>query len=327
MKRVLLRLFSGTRCDRLVWRLDKSRLRILAYHGVCEDQLAREAWVPAYFVKRSAFEAQLSYLQRHAAMLRLSEAIARLRNNDLPDRCVCLTFDDGYANTLHVAYPLLEKYRMPATIFLATAYVESGDFLPFDRLRLIQSGRGRSSDSGSSADDPLMGYRTKPLDLVLELASQEWNRVKPQVSQDQRESLRPLRAEELQRFDSRLIEFGAHSHTHCILSNETPARREAEIMVSVQSVRRWTGRPVRVFSYPNGQPRDFGERDKEVLRSQGIEAAVTTISGANRHGCDLFELHRYPVGLYHDGDAFAAEVAGFRKALKFLVWRRGAHED
>src|ERR1017187_5153905 len=103
--RILYNSFSKTGGDKLLWKLDARRLRILCYHGICEDRLAKEAWVPLYFVTRSAFEKQLQYLRRNAHVLPLEEAVARLRSGTLPARCVCLTFDDGYANNLDVAYP------------------------------------------------------------------------------------------------------------------------------------------------------------------------------------------------------------------------------
>lgn len=292
------------------------------YHGVCEDRFAGEPWVPAYFVKRSTFERQVQYLQHVTNVLPLSDAIARLKDNDLPSRCVSITFDDGYANNLHLAHPLLQKYRLPATIFLATAYIESGSFFPFDRLRLIQCARREQKGPGDDAENSLLEYKSNPLDLVLKRADERWSKVRPQLSKAQYETLRPLRLEELQRFDGALIGFGTHTHTHCILRNETTPRRQSDISMSVQSLRRWSHNPVRLFSYPNGQRGDFDERDKQVLQSQGIEAAVTTICGANKPGCDLLELRRYPVGLYHETNEFIAEVTGFRSFLLSVLARR-----
>jgi len=50
-------------------------------------------------------------------------------------RSVAITFDDGHANNLHLAYPMLQKYQLPATIFLSSAYVESGEMYPFLKLK------------------------------------------------------------------------------------------------------------------------------------------------------------------------------------------------
>jgi len=152
--RFLYSSFSKTGSDRLVWKLDPSRLRILCYHGICEDRLSKEAWVPRFFVTASAFEKHLQYLRHNARVLPLREAVTRLRDGSLPPRCVSLTFDDGYANNLELAYPLLRKYDTPATIFLSSSYMESGDFFPFLKLKLIQLD-GRVD----LAEAPLPNYR------------------------------------------------------------------------------------------------------------------------------------------------------------------------
>ena len=304
------------RGDWLLWKLRSNGLRILCYHGVCEDRLAGEPWIPSEFVAQSAFEAHLQYLRHSTSVLPLSEAIVRLREGSLPPRSVSLTFDDGYANNLQLAYPVLEKYRTPATIFLSTAYMESGDFFPFLRQRLVgMEGQRTAITSGCSAGQPLLDYKSNPLDLVIDRTDQCWPDVRNRLSEDQERTLRPLTVEEVRRADSQLLEFGAHSHTHCILKNEKPERRQQEIRTSIAKVRLWTGRPARLFSYPNGQRGDFGDADKKVLVSEGILGAVSGIRGVNDGGSDLLELKRYPVGLYHDCAGFSAELVGFRSIL------------
>jgi peptidoglycan/xylan/chitin deacetylase (PgdA/CDA1 family) len=237
------------------------------------------------------------------------EAMLRLRAGTLPPRSVCITFDDGYANNLQLAYPVLTKYRLPATIFLSSAYVESGEFFPFIRLKLIQLRLGHS------VVQSLPDYKSSPLDLVLESTRRWWKNVETELTEDQRETLRPLSITETSAFDPNLIELGGHSHTHCILRNENETRRYEEIAACLQRIAQWTGRPVRLFAYPNGQRGDFGPFDKEVLRSQGVNVAVTGIGGNNGPADDPFEMKRYPVGLYHDPDGFRTELSGLRSAL------------
>lgn len=302
--------FAGTGGDRLVWKLDKNRLRILCYHGVCKNRLAEEQWMPQFFVTESAFESQLQYLQRNTTVLPLWEAVARLQEGTLPHRCVSLTFDDGYANNLQLAYKLLQKYGMPATIFLASSYVESGEFFPFLQTKLIKLSGETKPEVRFMPD-----YKLTPLDSVMQSASRWWPEIKAKLSDEQRQTLRPLTTEEVQNADPRLIEFGAHSHSHCIFRNETPVRRQMEIQTSLQKVEQWTARPVRLFSYPNGQRGDFNSSDQVILRKEGVQAAVTAIAGANGQDSDCFALRRYPVSLYHDQLGFRAEVSGFRSAL------------
>jgi peptidoglycan/xylan/chitin deacetylase (PgdA/CDA1 family) len=314
VKQIMYSAYTTAGVDRMVWRFASRRLRILAYHGVCDDHLAGEKWVPPYFVTRSAFAAQMSYLKRHACVLHLSDAVPRLRDNDLPDRAVSITFDDGYANNLHAALPILKQYGMPATIFLATAYMDSGELFPFDRVQLIeQFTRGHATADPEAPS--LRDYENAPLDEVRRRIDAWWHRWGSPLTAEQITTLRPLRRDEIAGFGDGLVEFGAHTHSHCILRNETSARRRAEITESLLRVADLTGRSQTVFSYPNGKPGDFAEEDKQVLRGARIAAAVTTAAGSNPRHRDPFELRRYSVGLLHTPPAFAAALTGVQTVL------------
>lgn len=318
---MLYGLYSGARCDRLMWGVGRNRLRILAYHGVCDDHLGREPWMPSFFVTRSAFEYQMQYLTRHACVLPLEEAVDRLYAGDLPEGAVSVTFDDGYANNLHLAYPILRELRVPATIFLATAYPLSGELFPFDRVTLVAHHTQGLARRGHANRPPLVEYGSHPLDVVLERLEPWWDETSAALSHAQRESLRPLRTGELEAFDDDRIDFGAHTHSHCILRNEDPARRRWEVAQSIELTGRLTGRQPRLFSFPNGRPGDFDEQDKLSVRTAGVKAAVSTSSGTNRPTSDRFQLARYSIGLAHTASSFAAEVTGLRSAMTSLVGR------
>lgn len=302
-----------------MWELRQSKaLRILTYHGIVEDEHANKPWVPSCFVSISSFRQQLEYLKENATLLPLNKALEFIKERNLPKRAVCLTFDDGYANNLYQAFPLLEEYKAPATIFLSTAYIENGDFFPFDRLCLIKL----LAKEKKSELPGLIQYKDNPLDLVIEAMDSYWKQIKPKISNEQISYLRPLRIDEIRSFDTGLIDFGAHSHNHCILGNEDRERRDEEINLSIRNVEKWTGQKIEIFSYPNGQQNDFDDKDKALLRTLGIKYAVTTISGKNYANTDPWELRRFPVGINHDYHSFVSEVTGMRTLIKTLLLQR-----
>jgi hypothetical protein len=219
----LYKAFWAAHGDSLALRFDRNRLRILAYHGICKDRIAAERWLPSHFVTRSAFESQLAYLKCRAQVFHLEHAIACMKAGDLPKRCVAITFDDGYANNLEIAYPLLRRHRIPATNFLATHNVESGDFFPTDKIRLIRFVEGRESDAAEAIRGYWMGYDKDPLVKVLQRVEREWGRAAPKIPRDQSTTLRPLLIDELKCFDPDLVQFGAHSRNHAVLKNESLA--------------------------------------------------------------------------------------------------------
>lgn len=90
------------------------RASILMYHSVGEDNAS-------FTVSATAFEEQLQYLTKHGfSVVPLSELVMHLEQGKSIAKTVCLTFDDGYRNNYEVAFPLLQRYGMPASIFLTT---------------------------------------------------------------------------------------------------------------------------------------------------------------------------------------------------------------
>src|SRR5207249_3318501 len=146
-----------------------------------------------------------------------------------------------------------------------------------DRAQLIEDLMRGDAAIPADRDAPwLRDYENAPLDEVRRRIDDWWQRWGSPLTADQITTLRPLRRDEIAGFSDGLVEFGAHTHLHCILRNETGARRRAEITESILRVAELTGRTQTVFSYPNGKPGDFGEDDKQVLRGARIAGAVTT---------------------------------------------------
>jgi len=321
LKRALAKAAVAAGIPAAILATRRGRLRILEYHAVCRDELAGAPWLPAFFVTASRFRRQMEFLRRRMQPLSLQEACLRLGEGTLPPRAVTVTLDDGYANNLHLAMPILAEFQVPATIFLATGSVETGAHFPSDRVRLLRDfwrreGRAEPPGCCTSAD-----YLNRPIDEVTASLDRDWEAAGAEATEAQRDALRPLRRDELDRFDRSLVAFGAHTQRHCILRNETRERRDAEIARSVALVREWTGVDDVAFSYPNGQPGDFDEGDKEALRRAGVTRAVSCLRGSNGAGADRLQLRRYGLGLWHDFDIFRLEVCGLRSAALRLLGR------
>ena len=110
------RLVAGSR-----WR--RRRLLILAYHGVSLDD--EHLWQGSLYLSPETFRSRMRVLKSSgAAVLPLGEAVERLYADDLPDRAVVITFDDGAYDFYARAFPVIREFGFPVTLYLTTFYTE-----------------------------------------------------------------------------------------------------------------------------------------------------------------------------------------------------------
>jgi peptidoglycan/xylan/chitin deacetylase (PgdA/CDA1 family) len=100
---------------------------ILMYHSVANTTQAE--WIdPRNHVRAEIFEKQIIFLSQNRKVVAFDELISALRTGKpFAPGTVVITFDDGYIDNLSVAAPILEHYRMPATLFLPTGYIDRGE--------------------------------------------------------------------------------------------------------------------------------------------------------------------------------------------------------
>jgi len=111
-----------------------SRVLIVLYHRVVELPFADPY---SLGVSPQHFAEHLEILHKSWRPLQLQQLAKALCTGDLPHRAVVVTFDDGYADNLYNAKPLLERYTIPATLFVATGSVECGREFWWDELERL----------------------------------------------------------------------------------------------------------------------------------------------------------------------------------------------
>jgi peptidoglycan/xylan/chitin deacetylase (PgdA/CDA1 family) len=109
------------------------RFAILLYHR-CSPRVAGQPR-PSMNVQPENFRAQLVGL-RHLGYS--AWPLARIIDNcrcgrAVPPKTFAITFDDGFESVYTQAWPVLREFQMPATVFLATSYLNSQAAFPFDR--------------------------------------------------------------------------------------------------------------------------------------------------------------------------------------------------
>lgn len=101
---------------------DTVRVPILMYHSILKDT----AKSGKYVVTPSAFESDLKYLKEHGyTTVVMQDLIDYVYNGTaLPDKCVMLSFDDGYYNNYVYVYPLLQQYQAKAVLSIVGSYTD-----------------------------------------------------------------------------------------------------------------------------------------------------------------------------------------------------------
>jgi peptidoglycan/xylan/chitin deacetylase (PgdA/CDA1 family) len=146
-------------------------LPILTYHAVetPEGSEALSANRLLYLIKADLFKVQMGYLaDQEFSTLIVEDVIEASRDGrPLPDRALCLTFDDGSASDYHVAFPLLKQFGLKATFFIVTGWVGTPGYVTWEQLREM-SAHGMSIQSHSHTH-PFMSRCTES-ELAMELS-------------------------------------------------------------------------------------------------------------------------------------------------------------
>jgi len=279
----------------------RAKLSIVIYHRVLPEA--------DHFLGEgsdiSSFDQQLRYLTRNFNVLSLSEAIESLRKATLPARAVCITFDDGYADNAEIALPLLEKYGVPATFFVATGFLDGGRMWNDTVIESFRSARGNTIDLRGIGLEKYDVASLEQRRQVLFKVIDQLKYLEPTTRQVQVDKLAEIIAAELpddlmmtsaqvKLLHDHGMEIGGHTVNHPILASTDAATARTEIREGKARLETITGAPVRFFAYPNGKPgRDYLPIHVEMMSQLGFEAAVSTAWGAARHGDDLFQLPRF----------------------------------
>lgn len=300
---------------------------ILLYHRIAEPEF--DPWQIA--VSPATFDRHLRFLGSEYRLLSLPELVACARRGSIPERAVAITFDDGYADNLHLGLPLLEKHGVPATIYIATDYIGSPRQFWWDELDDLVTGPGERPGSldlslgkrrvvaqtsteadrrGAALSVLHSAFRASPpltiesgLDQLRAWAGASYASGGRAGSEEAR---RPMSREELVSLgESDLIELGAHTAHHPSMLALTRDLGRAEVESSRRFLAEATGIAPAGFSFPFGHN---SPESRRIVRSCGFDHAVgvrwdTPLTAAARR----YELPRLMV-VEESEDALAARM-------------------
>jgi glycosyltransferase involved in cell wall biosynthesis/peptidoglycan/xylan/chitin deacetylase (PgdA/CDA1 family)/SAM-dependent methyltransferase len=323
---------------------------ILLYHRITEAM--SDPW--SLCVTSNHFAEHLETLRRYTRIIKLAELVSGLENGALPERSVVITFDDGYADNLHNAKQVLERYDASATVFITTGYIGRGREFWWDTLEKLFLVPGRLPESlhltingcifqwelGEAAYyDPTAFWSNRrwqaendPPTLRHELYRILWEQLAPMADRERRRVLdellawagvdplvrsthRSLSVDEICALAStEIVDIGAHSVTHPMLAALPVALQRDEVRRSKVDLEEILGRPVSWFAYPFGSRGTYTEESVGLVRQTGFAAACSGLPGSVELRTDRFQLPRMHVCDW-DGDEFARRLSNLMPGL------------
>ncbi len=314
------------------------RAVILAYHRVADVETDPQLLC----VSTGNFADHLHVLRQRFSPIGLRN-LRLIALNRWRARSVVLTFDDGYADNLHFAKPRLEAAGIPATVFVTAGKVSSRRGFWWDELEAIllrQTTLPPALDltiGGKTFHWDLPQEQNHPVDpgwhVLLATAPtvrhQIYLEIAPLIRNlppSERESVmdylfswagllraadestRALTEPELGRLaDGGIVEVGAHTVNHPVLSTLSSTEQLREISSSKRLLEELLGRPVTSFAYPYGGKSDYTRDSVAIVKAAGFRCACSNFEGTVTLAADPYQLPRYLIRDW-DGDTFARHL-------------------
>jgi len=275
--------------------------RIFIYHRVNDDH---DPFFPAISTK--LFEQTMRYVSRHYKVVAMPDLIRHLDDGPA-ESVVAVTFDDGYRDNCENAFPILQRYGLPATIFLTTGTMDRDDPIWFEQLALAIKKTPREHVDLEIDIPRRFWFRTLAerlranesiFGLLRDLPDEErrqWLSVimnQLGVPDDRERRGRMLSWDQARYMNRHGVDFGGHTVTHPFLSRLTRENAWWEVSECKRRIETELQRPVETFAYPNGREKDYEPWGNEIMRGAGYKAAVTTIWGMNYSSTDRMRLRR-----------------------------------
>jgi len=308
MKKLALKVLRSCGGFSLSRKLTARSARILMYHDFSAFDSS-----PSRVIGKSALHQQFSYLKRHFHVVPLSELTEKLRTGGrFHTATVAITVDDGRRNFYDVAFPVLQELEIPATLFAVSSFVNGEDWIWTDKVLWLSC---QPSAPQELAEPLLDGFfarlnvlRPEERDQsIANIAARMGTKVPPQPPEEYAAcSWTEIRT----MADSGLVEIGAHTVSHPILTTLTHEESWREIWFSKTQLELGLGRSVKLFCFPNGKVPDYGSIHLAQVREAGYEGAVTACSGMVTTSSNPYQLPRMGISGFTDFLSFSKSVSG-----------------
>jgi peptidoglycan/xylan/chitin deacetylase (PgdA/CDA1 family) len=277
----------------------RRKLSILIYHQVLADY---DPMRPDE-MDAATFEKHMSWLKDNFTVLTLGDAVKQLKQGNLPANAAVVTFDDGYENNASVALPILQKFNLPATFFIASDFLNGGamwndkvietvrhwpgDSIHLDWTKAKEFDTSTPAARTESAKRLLLEFKYLPLEERASAADE----FAGELAKNMRLMMTDAQVIELHKAG---MEIGGHTCSHPILATLDDEQALAQIANNKHYLEELLGESISSFAYPNGRPdTDYTLATKKLVAKAGYDCAVSTSYGISDASTDWYQIPRF----------------------------------
>lgn len=262
-----------------------NKVLVLYYHRI--NQIKNDPF--ELCVSAENFEEQIKFLKEQYHILRFED------NWNKADNGIVITFDDGYADNLYIALPILKKYQVPATIFISSGQIEKNEINWWDELYELIVVHNHNDIIEIADEQYGCTWKTYDDELKLNCFYAIHKLIKHYIDIDKRDSIMKqlrrqvcitsfsdeydlLTKEDISKLSKeKLVTIGGHTVSHSSLGRLSKEQQEKEIKDNIYYLENLIEKNINVFSYPFGAVDiDINSDTIEICKKLGINKAATT---------------------------------------------------
>ncbi len=297
------------------------RTTILTFHRIGESRngVIKHS-LPTSFVSKKNFDRIIKFLTKYYNVISLADYF-ELRNSkrEIPKNTLIITFDDGYKDNYESAFPILDKYKVPATIFLTSSFINNDNLFWWDHFYALCKNCRVNSSLHNLPNEIYSDYMKKKLyanfamdknerdqliwSLIAELHNYDNNELHLLVNDLAKRFVydldvlkkenKMLSWEDVRELETAGITFGSHTRSHLFLNGfQSENIVYDELQGSKRDIEKNLKSEIKTFAYPGGK---ISERLKEIVKKSGYKLALTQKPGINSNEEDLLALKRFNI--------------------------------
>lgn len=327
IKKVLLFLLYITGINILFSFLNRNKILILWYHGICDDDFNLLHGYDERHIPKTLFRKQLAYLRKKGySFITMSELAKIISGRKKSGKMAVLTFDDGFKNVIENAYPIMKEFGAKGCFYLVSDLIGGKDMLWSDYvetvIRNIKQNEFKFMYQGNRITYPLATKQFR--ERAMKDIKDKLRSIPDEERQEHMKQFTDIHIEKIPKeflladcksiktLDRDILEVGSHTRTHPDCKRITSYDKlKDEVEHSKIEIERSVGYKVEHFCYPAGA---YDDTVLKAVEDAGYKTAVTVTIGNNDIRADLYALKR--ISVEEDFLLFKANISGSYLLIK-----------